>query len=64
MDLNNLDLTFLVDKQSAIQVKNAVIDEMYSWDTLLSPTELDRYYLMIRQLNKIIDGLKGGNNEW
>lgn len=64
MDLKNLDLTFLIDRQQAIQVRNAVIDEMDSWGNLLDPPEMDKYLLMIKQLNKVIDGLKGGNAQW
>ena len=64
MDLRNLDLTFLIDRQQAIQVRNAVIDEMDSWGNLLDPPEMDKYLLMIKQLNKVIDGLKGGNAQW
>ena len=64
MDLRNLDLTFLIDKQSAIQVRNAVMDEMDSWGNLLDPPEMNKYLLMIKQLNKVIDGLKGGNAQW
>ena len=64
MDLRNLDLTFLIDRQQAIQVRNAVIDEMESWGNLLDPPEMDKYLLMIKQLNKVIEGLKGGNAQW
>ena len=64
MDLRNLDLTFLIDRQQAIQVRNAVMDEMDSWGNLLDPPEMDKYLLMIKQLNKVIDGLKGGDAQW
>ena len=64
MDLKNLDLTFLIDRQQAIQVRNAVIDEMNSWGNLLDPPEMDKYLLMIKQLNEVIEGLKGGNAQW
>ena len=64
MDLRNIDLTFLIDRQQAIQVRNAVMDEMDSWGNLLDPPEMDKYLLMIKQLNKVIDGLKGGDAQW
>ena len=57
IDLTKFDLTFLIDKEKAIQIKNAVIDEMYSWNNLLDPIDESKYILMIHQLNEIIDRL-------
>ena len=64
MDLQNLDLSFLINREDAIQVKNAVIDEYYSWGNLLSPEDENKYLLMIQQLTNIIDNFKGGNAQW
>lgn len=55
--MTNIDLTFLIDREKAIQIRNAVIDEMYSWSNLLDPQDESKYILMIHQLNEIIDRL-------
>ena len=64
MDLNKLDLTFLIDRAKAIQLRNEVIDEYYSWGNLLSKEEEKKYLKMIEQLTSVISNLKGGNGEW
>lgn len=64
MDLQNIDLTFLIDRAKAIQLRNEVIDEYYSWGNLLSPEDENKYLLMIQQLTNIIDNFKGGNGQW
>lgn len=64
MDLNKLDLTFLIDRAKAIQLRNEVIDEYYSWGNLLSKEEEKKYLIMIEQLTSVISNLKGGNAQW
>ena len=64
MDLNKLDLTFLIDRAKAIQIRNEVIDEYFSWGDLLSKEEESKYLKMIEQLTNVISNLKGGNGEW
>ena len=64
MDLNKLDLTFLIDRAKAIQLRNEVIDEYFSWGNLLAPEEEKKYLKMIEQLTSVISNLKGGNGEW
>lgn len=58
MDINKLDLTFLIDKEKAIQVKMEVVDEYYGFEILLSPEEKSKYLKMIAQLNVLIENLK------
>ena len=64
MDLNKLDLTFLIDRAKAIKIRNEVIDEYFSWGNLLTPEEDKKYLKMIEQLTNVISNLKGGNGEW
>lgn len=64
MDLNKLDLTFLIDRAEAIQIRNQVIDEYFSWGNLLTPEEEKKYLKMIEQLTNVVSNLKGGNGEW
>ena len=64
MDLNKLDLTFLIDRAKAIKIRNEVIDEYFSWGNLLSPEEEKKYLKMIEQLTNVVSNLKGGNGEW
>ena len=54
MDLNKLDLTFLIDRAKAIQIRNEVIDEYFSWGNLLSPEEEKKYLIMIWNLKSYI----------
>ena len=64
MDLNKVDLTFLIDRAKAIKIRNEVIDEYFSWGNLLSPEEEKKYLKMIEQLTNVVSNLKGGNGEW
>ena len=64
MDLNKLDLTFLIDRAKAIKIRNEVIDEYFSWGNLLRPEEEKKYLKMIEQLTNVVSNLKGGNGEW
>ena len=58
MDLSKYKLTFLVNKQEAIQVRNAVQDEYESWNGMLDTQSINVYMLMIQQLTQLIDNLK------
>lgn len=58
MDLSKYKLTFLLNRQEAIQVRNAVQDELNSWDWMLDPQSINAYLFMIQQLNQVIDNLK------
>lgn len=58
MDLSKYKLTFLLDRQEAIQVRNAVQDEYESWNGMLDTQSVNAYMKMIQQLNQVIDNLK------
>ena len=55
--MTNIDLTFLIDREKAIQVKEQVVEEYLSWSGMLDPQDESKYILMIHQLNEIIDRL-------
>lgn len=59
MDLSKYKLTFLIDRQEAIQVRNAIQDEYESWNGMLDTQSVNAYMKMIQQLNQVIDNLKG-----
>lgn len=35
--MTNIDLTFLIDREKAIQIKEQVVEEYLSWNNLLDP---------------------------
>lgn len=53
-----MDLTFLIDREKAIQLRNQVIDELESWNNILSAEDESNYYKIIAMLNNIIENLK------
>lgn len=55
--MTNIDLTFLIDREKAIQIKEQVVEEYLSWSGMLDPIDEGKYILMIHQLNEIIDRL-------
>lgn len=55
--MTNIDLTFLIDREKAIQIKEQVVEEYLSWSGMLDPQYESKYILMIHQLNEIIDRL-------
>lgn len=55
--MTNIDLTFLIDREKAIQIKEQVVDEYLSWSGMLDYQDESKYILMIHQLNEIIDRL-------
>lgn len=58
MDLSKYKLTFLINKEEAIQVRNAVQDEYESWNGMLDTQSTNAYMKMIQQLTQLIDNLK------
>lgn len=58
MDLSKYKLTFLINKEEATQVRNAVQDEYESWNGMLDTQSINAYMAMIQQLNQVIDNLK------
>lgn len=52
------DLTFLINKEKAIQVKNMVMDELDSWNGMLAEADEDTYYKLIQALEDLIASLK------
>lgn len=57
MDLSKYNLTFLLNKDEAIAIKNAVIDELEQWEWMLDDESINRYMLLIKQLSAIISNL-------
>lgn len=57
IDLSKFDLTFLIDREKAIQIKEQVVEEYLGWSGMLDPIDESKYILMIYQLNEIIDRL-------
>ncbi len=52
------DLTFLINIDKAIKLRDAVIDELESWNGIL-PVEYEKiYYEIIYALTSLIEGMR------
>lgn len=53
-----MDLTFLINKEEAIKLRDKVIDELESWNSTLSTMDENTYYKIINALTELIERLK------
>lgn len=52
------DLTFLIDKEKAVKLKEEVIEELESWNKTLSTMDENTYYKVIAALTELIDNME------